>query len=173
MIRKSLIIAFASVFLSVVLIAAFSLFFTFAAMTVDVYVDAVQPLQKRHIDLETALSTAKKSIHVYMAGQIEWHDNQDTVISLLSYVPGCKAPELLTWGDVPWVVLLPVFVWSELKTAIIAIDFDVHFCLFFLTLCTSVFVCGRSLMKEKHNINGEHNHKQSETVDPCLSGGRA
>ena len=56
-------------------------------------------------------------IRQFMAERIEYSGNADTVVILLGYMPNYVAPEHLTWRNVPWAVLLPSYVLSELKSA--------------------------------------------------------
>jgi len=101
-------------------ITALSLFVTFLVMMPvwsEVYIEAVLPFQERRIGLETAWNKAELPIRSFMAAQIERCGNTDTVIALLGYVPDYKAPEVLTWRNIPWAALLPAFMMSELKMA--------------------------------------------------------
>jgi len=103
-------------------ITALSLFVTFLVMMPvwsEVYIEAVLPFQERRIGLETAWNKAELPIRSFMAAQIERCGNTDTVIALLGYIHGYKAPEVLTWRNVPWAALLPAFMMSELKTAFV------------------------------------------------------
>ena len=43
----------------------------------------------------------------------------------LGYIPDYKAPETMTWRNVPWRALLPAFMLSELKTAFL-IGFQIY-----------------------------------------------
>jgi len=62
--------------------------------------------------------TNPKEMRAFMATRIEHCGNTDIVISLVGYVPDYKAPEVLTWRNVPWAALLPAFVLSEIKSAL-------------------------------------------------------
>ena len=101
-------------------ITALSLFVTFLVMMPvwsEVYIEAVLPFQERRIGLETAWNRGELPVRSFMAAQIERCGNTDTVISLLGYIRDYKAPDVLTWRNVPWPALLPAFMMSELKTA--------------------------------------------------------
>ncbi|MDR3182185.1 MAG: flagellar type III secretion system pore protein FliP, partial [Planctomycetaceae bacterium] len=109
-------------------ITALSLFVTFLIMMPvwsEVYTEAVLPFQERRIGLEVAWNKAEKPVRQFMAAQIERCGNTDTVLSMLGYIRDYKAPEVMTWRNVPWAALLPAFMLSELKTAFI-IGFQIY-----------------------------------------------
>jgi len=66
-----------------------------------------------------ANSSVGEEVRAFMADRIEHCGNTDIVISLVGYVPDYKAPEVLTWRNVPWAALLPAFVLSEIKSALL------------------------------------------------------
>ncbi len=109
-------------------ITALSLFLTLLIMMPvwsEVYTEAVLPFQERRIGLEPAWEKAERPIRQFMAEQIERCGNQETVLMFLGYIPDYKAPETMTWRNVPWRALLPAFMLSELKTAFL-IGFQIY-----------------------------------------------
>ncbi len=109
-------------------ITALALFLTLLIMMPvwsEVYTEAVLPFQERRIGLEPAWEKAERPIRQFMAEQIERCGNQDTVLTFLGYIPDYKAPETMTWRNVPWRALLPAFMLSELKTAFL-IGFQIY-----------------------------------------------
>ena len=70
-------------------------------------------------------------IRQFMAERIERSDNTDIVISFLQSSPDHDVPEVLTWQHVPWAVLLPAYMLSELKSFQL---FDVAFLFFVIPL---------------------------------------
>jgi flagellar biosynthetic protein FliP len=109
-------------------ITALSLFITLLIMTPvwsEVYTESVLPFSERRIGLETAWEKGEKPVRQFMASQIERCGNTDIVLELLRYVNDYKAPEYLTWRNVPWRALLPGFMISELKTAFL-IGFQIY-----------------------------------------------
>ena len=65
-------------------------------------------------------------VREFMAQRIAHHGNEYVVISLLQYV-NSQIGDVLMLKDIPWVVLLPSFVLSELKAvgtyAVLAVGF--------------------------------------------------
>ena len=129
-------------------ITALALFVTFLVMMPvysEVYMEAVLPFQERRIGLETAWNRAEKPIRAFMAAQIERCGNQDTVMSLMGYIHSYKAPEVLTWRNVPWAALLPGFMLSELKTAF-AIGFQIYLPFLVLDMIISSVMVSMGMM---------------------------
>jgi flagellar biosynthetic protein FliP len=129
-------------------ITALSLFVTFLVMMpvwTEVYIEAVLPFQERRIGLEIAWNRAEKPIRQFMAAQIERCGNNDTVISLLGYIHEYKAPQLMTWRNVPWAALLPGFMLSELKTAF-CIGFQVYLPFLVLDMIISSVMVSMGMM---------------------------
>ena len=131
-------------------ITALSLFVTFLVMMPvwsEVYIEAVLPFQERRIGLEVAWNKAEKPIRTFMAAQIERTGNNDTVISLLGYVPDFKEkePENITWRNMPWAALLPGFMLSELKTAF-CIGFQIYLPFLVLDMIISSVMVSMGMM---------------------------
>ncbi|MBN2581665.1 MAG: flagellar type III secretion system pore protein FliP [Planctomycetes bacterium] len=80
----------------------------------DVNQKALQPYLDGKISQQEALSAAAVPVRSFMIRQIETAGNQADVRMFLDY-SGYEAAE--RWEDVPFTVLVPAFVTSELKTA--------------------------------------------------------
>jgi len=90
-----------------------SLFLTFFVMSPvfdRVYTDAYKPLSENKISLETAASRAAVPMRQFMLRQTREKD-------LAMFAQMAKTPEMNGPEDVPFSVLVPAFVTSELKTA--------------------------------------------------------
>jgi flagellar biosynthetic protein FliP len=129
-------------------ITALSLFVTFLIMMPvwsEVYIDAVLPFQGRRIGLEEAWKRGELPIRTFMAAQIERCGNQDTVLAFLGYIHDYKAPEVLTWRNIPWAALLPAFMLSELKTAF-CIGFQIYLPFLVLDMIISSVMVSMGMM---------------------------
>jgi len=71
---------------------------------------AVTPYGAGQIPLETAISRSGDALHVFMVRQV-----RKTDVQLFSDI--AKAPKFATPADIPFSILLPAYVTSELKTA--------------------------------------------------------
>jgi len=90
-----------------------SLFLTFFVMSPvldKVYTDAYLPLSENRISLETATARAAVPLRGFMLRQTREKD-------LALFAQMAKTPEMQGPDDVPFSVLVPAFVTSELKTA--------------------------------------------------------
>ncbi len=76
----------------------------------DINKAAVTPYGQGQIPLEQAISRSGDSLHVFMVRQV-----RKTDIELFANI--AKAPKFATAKDIPFSILLPAFVTSELKTA--------------------------------------------------------
>ena len=72
---------------------------------------AIQPYSAGTINAETALANGAHEFHGFMIRQTREHD-------LAMFAQMAKAPKFAQSADVPFSILLPAFVTSELKTAI-------------------------------------------------------
>ncbi|MDR1924531.1 MAG: flagellar type III secretion system pore protein FliP [Planctomycetaceae bacterium] len=109
-------------------ITALSLFLTLLVMTPvwsEVYTESILPFSERRIGLETAYDKGERPIRKFMAEQIMRCRNTDDVKVFLRYIDNYKAPDEMTWKDIPWRALLPAFMLSELKTAFL-IGFQIY-----------------------------------------------
>jgi flagellar biosynthetic protein FliP len=94
-------------------IVGLSLFLTFFVMspTLDkVYNDAYKPLSENRLSLEAAVAKAGEPLRAFMLRQTREKD-------LALFAQMAKTPEMQGPEDVPFSVLVPSFVTSELKTA--------------------------------------------------------
>ena len=91
-------------------LALFLTLFIMAPVFDQTYSTAVAPYMEEKIDAATAIDRAKQPFRKFMLGQIR---NQD--LALYLDISGHSAPASL--DDVPFTVLMPAFITSELKTA--------------------------------------------------------
>lgn len=109
-------------------ITSLSLFLTLLIMMPvwsEVYTESVLPFSERRIGLETAWEKGELPVRKFMAEQIMRCGNTDDVLVFLTYIKDYKAPETMTWRNIPWRALLPAFMLSELKTAFL-IGFQIY-----------------------------------------------
>lgn len=108
-----------------------SLFLTFFVMSPvfdKVYTDAYKPLSENKISLETAAQRAAVPVRAFMLRQTREKD-------LAMFAQMAKTPEMQSADDVPFAVLVPSFVTSELKTA-----FQIGFLIFLPFLVIDLIV---------------------------------
>lgn len=98
-------------------ISIFLTFFIMAPVFNEVNQNALQPYLSGNLSQEKALSIAQKPLRLFMLNQTRTND-----LNLFTELSGVKVN---TPGEVPFYVLLPSFVTSELKTA-----FQIGFLLF-------------------------------------------
>ncbi|MCP4047493.1 MAG: flagellar type III secretion system pore protein FliP [Gammaproteobacteria bacterium] len=91
-------------------LALFLTMFIMAPVFQETYSTAVEPYLEERIDAVTAIDQAKKPFRKFMLGQIRTQD-----LELFLELSGQPSPASL--DEVPFTVLLPSFVTSELKTA--------------------------------------------------------
>ena len=99
-------------------LALFLTFFVMAPVFNQMNNNALQPYMKDSISLQTAVEKGSKPLREFMLGQTRQAD-----ISMFMKIAGDK--EYKTNDDIPFTVLVPSFVTSELKTA-----FQIGFLLF-------------------------------------------
>ncbi len=99
-------------------LAFFLTFFIMAPVFNQIYDIAYQPYIEEKIDLETAVTKAGQPLHKFMLSQTRTNDI--AMFSDIANVGDIKTPE-----EVPFRILVPAFVTSELKTA-----FQIGFLLF-------------------------------------------
>src|SRR5262245_35705243 len=100
-------------------LAGLALFMTAAIMAPvwqEIHQNAIQPYQATELPWEAALEQAKIPLHRFMARQIERTGNADDVWLFLDY-SGVDAAQIASYDEVPFHVLAPAFLLSELKTA--------------------------------------------------------
>ncbi|NGX16239.1 flagellar type III secretion system pore protein FliP [Wenzhouxiangella sp. XN24] len=91
-------------------LALFLSLFVMAPVLERIYVDAAQPYLEESLDAPAALQAASGPIREFMISQVRQTDLQ--VFADLAGKEGFETPD-----DVPFSVLVPAFVTSELKTA--------------------------------------------------------
>ena len=98
--------------------ALFLSFFVMAPTLDKVSANAIQPYSAGTINAEQAIQTGGAEFHAFMIRQTRTRD-------LAMFAEMAKAPKFARAQDVPFSILLPAFVTSELKTA-----FQIGFMLF-------------------------------------------
>ena len=89
-----------------------------------VYDEAIVPYTNEDITIQEAWERGQAPVRLFMSLQIERCGNADDVRLFMEYAP--DAPdEPKNYDDVPWRVLLPAFMLSELKTAFL-IGFQIY-----------------------------------------------
>lgn len=99
-------------------ITALSVFLTLLIMMpvwTDVYKESLVPYSQKQITPMEAYEKGQLPIRTFLWKQIEKTGNTDDIWLFMRYVPDAKTPEY--YEDIPWTVLLPAFMLSELKTA--------------------------------------------------------
>lgn len=91
-------------------LSLFLTFFVMAPVFDKVYADAYQPFSENRISAEEALQRGGAPLKAFMLKQTR--ENDLALFAGLAKVPAMQGPE-----DVPFRILLPAFVISELKTA--------------------------------------------------------
>jgi flagellar biosynthetic protein FliP len=99
-------------------LALFLSLFVMAPTLDKVNAAAIQPYSAGTINAEQAIAAGGTEFHTFMMRQTREHD-------LLMFAAMAKAPKFAKTADVPFSILLPAFVTSELKTA-----FQIGFMLF-------------------------------------------
>lgn len=99
-------------------LALFLTFFVMAPVFEQINQNALQPYMQEKITLEQAVEQAKSPLRAFMLGQ-----TRDTDLQMFARISGTEAVEKPE--DIPFTVLVPAFVTSELKTA-----FQIGFLLF-------------------------------------------
>ncbi len=91
-------------------LALFLTFYVMSPVFNQIYQDAWQPLQQDKITMEVAIEKGAKPLHVFMLEQTREKD-------LAMFAQIAKAGEIASPEEVPFSILVPAFVTSELKTA--------------------------------------------------------
>lgn len=91
-------------------LALFLSLFIMRPVIEDVQQTAYQPYQAKQISIEEAVARSGNALHKFMVGQTRKND-LDLFFKL------AKAPKVEKPADIPYSILLPAFVTSELKTA--------------------------------------------------------
>lgn len=92
-------------------LALFMTLFIMAPVADEVYTTAAQPYMNEEVSMQEAFEAARDPVHEFMRNQVRESDLA-LFASLGGYDGGFQTPE-----DVPFAVLVPAFLTSELKTA--------------------------------------------------------
>jgi flagellar biosynthetic protein FliP len=92
-------------------LALFMTLFIMAPVADEVYSAAAQPYMNEEISMQEAFESARDPVHEFMRNQVRESDLA-LFASLGGYDEGFETP-----ADVPFTVLVPAFLTSELKTA--------------------------------------------------------
>ncbi|MBR3219477.1 MAG: flagellar type III secretion system pore protein FliP [Thermoguttaceae bacterium] len=76
---------------------------------------AIRPYSDKQITFTEAVQRGEVPMRTFLWKQIERSGNTDVIYQLLEYVPNAQVPKY--YEDIPWRVLLPAFMMSELKIA--------------------------------------------------------
>ena len=109
-------------------LALFLSLFVMAPTLDKVNANAIQPYSAGTINAEQAFVAGGREFHTFMIRQTREHD-------LLMFADMAHAPRFASQADVPFSILLPAFVTSELKTA-----FQIGFMLFLPFLVIDIVV---------------------------------
>jgi flagellar biosynthetic protein FliP len=109
-------------------LALFLSIFVMQPVLSDINAQALEPYGRDEVSFETALSTSATAMHGFMMKQ-----TRKTDIALFSEI--AKAGKFAKPADIPFAVLLPAFVTSELKTA-----FQIGFMIFLPFLIIDLIV---------------------------------
>ncbi len=108
-------------------LSALALFMTAAIMSpvwTSLHDNVLLPYQENQITWQEALDRAKQPVHRFMARQIERTGNADDVWLFLEHTH-TDVSRVASYDDVPFTVLAPAFLLSELKTAFL-IGFQIY-----------------------------------------------
>jgi flagellar biosynthetic protein FliP len=128
-------------------LAGLALFMTAAIMTPvwhDIHKDAIVPYQAEQVTFQEAIGRAKVPLHRFMARQIERTGNADDVWLFLDYA-STNPSDISSYDDVPFQVLAPAFLLSELKTAFL-IGFQIYLPFLVIDLVVSAVIAGMGLV---------------------------
>jgi flagellar biosynthetic protein FliP len=128
-------------------LAGLALFMTAAIMTPvwnDIHRDALVPYQSQQASWSEALENAKTPLHRFMARQIERTGNAGDVWLFLER-SGQDTEAITTYDQVPFQVLAPAFLLSELKTAFL-IGFQIYLPFLVIDLVVASVIAGMGLV---------------------------
>lgn len=120
------------------IIVLLSFFLTLVMMSptwTRVWREACVPYAQQQISAEEALRRGEAPVRTFLWKQIERTHNTAEIGVFLRYIPDAERPEY--YEDIPWRVLIPAFMMSELKTA-----FFIGFQLFLPFLIIDLVVSG-------------------------------
>ena len=104
-------------------LTAIAVFMTLLVMTptfTKIWDGAIRPYSDKQITFTEAVQRGEVPMRTFLWKQIERSGNTDVIYQLLEYVPNAQVPKY--YEDIPWRVLLPAFMMSELKIAFLIID---------------------------------------------------
>jgi len=128
-------------------LAALGLFMTATIMTpvvTTIHRDAIVPYQAKEMDAGEALARAKGPLHQFMARQIERTGNADEVWLFLERA-GLDTETIDSYEEVPFHVIAPAFLLSELKTAFL-IGFQIYLPFLVIDLVVSTVLVAMGLV---------------------------
>ena len=99
-------------------LTAIAVFMTLLVMTptfTKIWDGAIRPYSDKQITFAEAVQRGEVPMRTFLWKQIERSGNTDVIYQLLEYVPNAQVPKY--YEDIPWRVLLPAFMMSELKIA--------------------------------------------------------
>ncbi|MBQ2683164.1 MAG: flagellar type III secretion system pore protein FliP [Thermoguttaceae bacterium] len=99
-------------------LTAIAVFMTLLVMTptfTKIWDGAIRPYSDKQITFTEAVQRGEVPMRTFLWKQIERSGNTDVIYQLLEYVPNAQVPKY--YEDIPWRVLLPAFMMSELKIA--------------------------------------------------------
>lgn len=120
------------------IVVILSFFLTLVMMSptwTRVWREACIPYAQQQISVEEALRRGEAPIRTFLWKQIERTHNTAEIGVFLRYIPDAEMPQY--YEDIPWRVLIPAFMMSELKTA-----FFIGFQLFLPFLIIDLVVSG-------------------------------
>jgi flagellar biosynthetic protein FliP len=109
----------------------------------EIHQTAIVPYQADEATWEETLERAKAPLHRFMARQIERTGNAEDVWLFLDY-SGADSANVASYDQVPFQVLAPAFVLSELKTAFL-IGFQIYLPFLVIDLVVSAVAAGIGL----------------------------
>jgi flagellar biosynthetic protein FliP len=136
-------------------LAGLALFMTAAIMAPigrDIHRRAIVPYQANEITWQAALEQAKAPLHHFMARQIERTGSADDVWLFLDY-SGAASEHIESYDQVPFQVLAPAFLLSELKTAFL-IGFQIYLPFLVIDLVVSAVLATMGLVTVPPSVIG-------------------
>ncbi len=127
-------------------VTALSVFLTFLIMMpawTEVYEKSLVPYSHQEITASEAFDRGQLPIRTFLWKQIEKTGNTDMIWTFMKYAPDAKAPQY--YEEIPWRVLLPAFMLSELKTAFL-IGFQIFLPFVIIDLIVSAVMVSMGMM---------------------------
>ncbi len=128
-------------------LAALAIFMTATIMTPvwkEIHQDAVAPYRAKEISGTDAIARAKSPVHQFMARQIDRTGNSDDVWLFLDR-SGQDSTAIESYDQVPFQVLAPAFLLSELKTAFM-IGFQIYLPFLVIDLVVATVIVGMGMI---------------------------